>query len=67
MSDRRGHPHFANNGKDIALEWLNELRRRLDRSTILLDNGLPDHAFDLLTTEINRFREMVHHAKQEKK
>ena len=54
------------NGKEIAEEWLAELRRRLARSAVLLDHGLPDHGFDLLAQEIHLFREVLHHAKEKK-
>jgi hypothetical protein len=63
MSARHHQSHFDLN-KQIAEEWASELRRRIHRAALLLDHGQPDAGFDLLATEIHRFREMVRHAKK---
>jgi hypothetical protein len=39
----------------LLMEWREELRRRLDRATALVELGLPDSGFDLLSEEVHRF------------
>jgi len=58
VSERRDHPRF------IAEEWLSELRRRLHRSALLLDHGLPDPGFDLLAEEIRLFKNIIQGTKK---
>jgi hypothetical protein len=41
----------------ILAEWHLELRRRISRAGVLLNNGLPDPGFNLLAQEVHAFHE----------